>query len=183
MSADFLPSEMRSYTFVHGQPALAFGAADDIAADGVWVRARYQCASAAELLARIAVDNVITVDCALFAQLVMACRRGVSGAVVLGTGPTAMRLIAENEGAVCALALPKLLYDRFKHNSEAAQYLVGPDADGQYLGLAAAPMCASLEQWQAYLRNAFCERARDNADAADQLAAADAGLLEWQLVS
>jgi len=184
MSVDFLPVEMQPYTFVHGHPTLAFGAADDVAADGPWVRARFRCASAAALLARIAVDGVITVDCALFAQLVMACRRGVDGTIVLGTGPTAMQTIAVSDGAVCALALPKPLYDRFKHqNSESAQYLVGPDADGQYVGLAASPKRATLAQWRTYLRDAFCERARNSPDGAAQLAAAAADTLHWQLVS
>jgi hypothetical protein len=182
-----LPPEMAPFTFVHGRPHAAMCAADDIATEGPWVRMRYRCPRVRDLLERIAdEDKTIVLDCSLFAQLVAMCVEGDCAPLHLGTGLCAMRLLETRRTRVCVLALPKDLYDRVKHvNSDAAQYLVGPDQDGRYLGLAKTPMRAALDEWRAYLRASFLTNARQQEDGAlktRQLNADAEGLLRWELV-
>jgi len=184
---DGLPPAMTGYTFVHGQPCVAMGAADDIATDGPWVRLRYRCATVRALLERISVERTIVVDCSLFAQLVVLCVEGEettsSGCFHLGTGRCAMELLAARSTPVCALALPKALYDEVKHvNSDSAQYLVGPDERGRYLGLAKVPMRATLDEWRAYLRESFLANARQQEDGALKTRQLDERALYWNLV-
>ena len=59
---------------------------------------------------------------------------------------------------IYALVLPRDIYARTSStNAESAQWLIGPDADGLYYGLAATPMRASQDGWRAYLLMAFTE--------------------------
>jgi len=181
-----LPPDMAAYTFVHGQPCVAMGVADDIAADGTWVRLRYRCSLVSDLLRRIAVGDTITVDCALFAQLVVACIERDERCFHLGTGAWAMKLLAARHTPTCVLALPKALYDAVKCvNHDAAQYLVGPDTDGKYLGLAKTPMRATLHEWREHLCASFLANTKQQADGALkllQLEAHASGALRWNLI-
>lgn len=178
-SVDWLPASMRRYEYTFGQPLAFLSTADRLDMDRGWVIIQHDCTTAEQLLERLGSGaQTITLDCSFFVQLVLACRRAEPfSRVRFGTGPYAMRLLCNytptDQERPCFLALPKELHDQFKtFNSACAQFLVGPDATGRYIGMANKPRCMTVDEWRQYLETAFCENANE---------CTNSGVRAWQL--
>lgn len=93
----------------------------------------------------------IKMDCTTFAQLVMQ-RNNTAGMLVFGTGDNAgygfCQLKADVD--VCCLMLSdRVTSDHAQAFISGAQWLVGPDCDGLFLGLARqGPRRMSLDDWK-----------------------------------
>lgn len=185
-----LPIEMREYTYHFGHPLGFVTSADRIVRDRTWMVLVFETGDVRRVLARAAdASGAITLDCAFFAQLVVACHTSdnQSGEIRLGFGPYAVHALAKKHAfkPACVLRLPSHLYDLMKAlNPLGSQYLVGPTQDLLYLGMADQPLLISLDEWKTYLRVTARKMAMECADEearATQLRVLDSPDATWEL--